>query len=393
MAERVVLHVGAMKSGTSYIQSQIFANKALLADQGILVPGRHWGRQVAAVLDVLGRTESRPDIRGAWKQLVEEVDGWRGTAVVSMEFLGPHQPEKIDEIVASFGDTEVVAVLTARDLNRSIAAMWQETVQNGRWWTWHEYLRAVERGRPRRGRTKRDVTVASRTFWRQQNIPHLARNWQQGVGSERFALVTVPPPGAPAERLMERFGAVAGFDPAPLQQGPRVNASVGAASAEVLRRTNAVLAGRDLEFPVGDKYRKRELAKAVLAARAGKEPKIGLPVPGWVGPHAKRMVRDLRRHEVRLEGEWSDLDPVAVPGIDPESVALEECCAAASAGLSGLRERLEEYYPGRFAGSGPDPAPDAQRTGDEQVDALVDALVEAIADLVDRAVALERSGA
>ena len=40
MSRRLVLHVGAMKSGTSFIQSRLFANKRMLRDdRGILVPG------------------------------------------------------------------------------------------------------------------------------------------------------------------------------------------------------------------------------------------------------------------------------------------------------------------------------------------------------------------
>ena len=50
MAERVVLHIGAMKSGTTYIQDRLNANAEALARHGILVPRR----QVLAVLDALG---------------------------------------------------------------------------------------------------------------------------------------------------------------------------------------------------------------------------------------------------------------------------------------------------------------------------------------------------
>ena len=141
-----MLHVGAMKSGTSYVQSQLFGNKDVLAAQGVLVPGEAWTHQVAGVIDVLGRARKGP---GAWAALLEELAAWPGTGVISMEFLGPVAPERIAAVVASLRPAHVSVVVTARDLNRSIAAMWQETVQNGRWWTWPEYAVAVERARPR----------------------------------------------------------------------------------------------------------------------------------------------------------------------------------------------------------------------------------------------------
>jgi len=70
MAERVVLHVGAMKSGTSYIQARLLANQDVLREQGFLYPGRTWREQVLAVTDVLGERRAGPvsDFRGvgAW---------------------------------------------------------------------------------------------------------------------------------------------------------------------------------------------------------------------------------------------------------------------------------------------------------------------------------------
>jgi hypothetical protein len=341
MADRVVLHVGAMKSGTSYLQSRLFASKEQLAAQGVCVPGRTWNDQVTGVLDVLGR---RPDggAGGGWSALLDEVGAEPGTAVVSMEFLGPVSPEKIDTVVASLRPARVSVVLTARDLNRSLAAMWQETVQNGRWWTWHDYLDGAQRARPRPARRPEDVTEAGRTFWRQQNTVRLARQWSAAEGVDDFTLVTLPPPDGPADVLAERFATVVGFDAATLQPGPRANTSVDAAAAEVLRRTNGLLAAQGLEFPRGAVLRKRRLAKSVLASRVRPDLRIGLPVAPWVAEHAVAMVTALQDLGVDHVGEWSDLDPVAVPGIDPAGVSDADVLEAAEQGLEGLEPDLRE---------------------------------------------------
>ena len=55
MGKRIVLHVGAMKSGTSYLQTLLMDNKARLAEHGVVVPGARWGDQVAGVSHVLER--------------------------------------------------------------------------------------------------------------------------------------------------------------------------------------------------------------------------------------------------------------------------------------------------------------------------------------------------
>ena len=39
MPQQVFIHIGAPKSGTTYLQSVIWANKERLAERGVLVPG------------------------------------------------------------------------------------------------------------------------------------------------------------------------------------------------------------------------------------------------------------------------------------------------------------------------------------------------------------------
>src|SRR3954468_5519858 len=130
MAERVVLHVGVLKSGTSYVQQRLVAAAEDLAARGILFP-TPWNRQVVAVSDVLGvKRRARGDFDGAWGRLAEEVRAWPGTAVISMEFLAPAREQQVAEVVASFPETPVEVIVTARDLNRTITAMWQESLKN-----------------------------------------------------------------------------------------------------------------------------------------------------------------------------------------------------------------------------------------------------------------------
>jgi hypothetical protein len=88
--------------------------------------------------------------------------------------------------------------------------------------------------------------------------------------------------------------------------------------------------------PAGQHLRKTVLAKAVLAARRGSEPAIGLPVVPWVEAHAATMVARLQDLGVELVGEWSDLTPVEVPGVDPARIEDAEVAEAACAGLAGL---------------------------------------------------------
>lgn len=331
MSGRLVLHVGAMKSGTSYLQSRLFANKRLLAERGVLVPGSKWVSQVMAARDLIGPRAKQ------WPKMSGKVLAHPGTSVISMEYLGPVRPGVARRVHETFeGSTGVTVLITARDLNRSIAAMWQETVQNGRSWTFAEYLEGIERWRPGGRDDSEERPETGRTFWRQQNIVRLVRTWSDVFGIDDVVLLTVPPPGAPRELLWERFCQVLGTDPDGLAEAPKQNESIGVASALVLRRMNELLDEHGHPFPDGTDLRKGVLAKQVMAARRGMEPTVGLPVVPWVREHADHMIRALQQTGVRLVGEWDDLTPVDVPGVDPTTVPDAEVAEAAIAGLAGL---------------------------------------------------------
>src|SRR4051812_41380060 len=146
VAKRVVLHIGAMKSGTSFIQNVLHKNRAVLAEHGVLFACARWRHQVQAVHELMehGSADQPPfPPDGYWCRMVEEINEWPGTAIVSMEFLAPRQRPKIEIIKDAFRDSDIQVVLTARDLARSLPSMWTESMQNRGTKTWEEFLDAV----------------------------------------------------------------------------------------------------------------------------------------------------------------------------------------------------------------------------------------------------------
>lgn len=329
-ARRLVLHVGAMKSGTTFIQSTLFANKAVLAERGIGLPGEKREHHAWAVKQFLdGRVDGR------WEQYAAEVAAHDGTSVFSMEYLGPARPAIAESVAAAF-DLPIEVVITARDLNRNLPAMWQETVQNGRSWTWEDYLAGVHSHRPGHRAAGAEVPETGRTFWRQQDLVRMAGTWADVVGADRVRVVTVPPPGAGRDLLWQRFASVIGTEPDHLAPPDTANESLGLASALVLRRLNELLDAEGLRFPAGMKLRKGLLCKQVLAARRPDEPSLGLSVADWVVEQSASQVEGLRALGVRLVGQWADLDPVDVPGISPEAVPEASINEASTAALAGV---------------------------------------------------------
>src|SRR6476659_2445043 len=125
MPQRVVIHIGLMKSGTTFLQGRLNANREELAEQGVLFPGPTWRRHVNAVADFMEAKERQP---GSWDSLREEINDHPGTAVVSMEYLAMLGQWKIPLLAESFDTPDLRIVIGVRDLGRSVPAMWQEAV-------------------------------------------------------------------------------------------------------------------------------------------------------------------------------------------------------------------------------------------------------------------------
>ncbi|PUA81985.1 hypothetical protein [Nocardioides currus] len=332
MAERVVLHIGSMKSGTSFIQNVLGNNGDELAQHGISFAGDRWRDQVAAVQDLIahgGPQQAPLDPTGPWCTLVDSINATPGTVVVSMEFLAPRVTHKIEMIRDSLqGRLEVV--LTGRDLARNIAAMWLESVQNGSAVGWDDYLRAV--------RAEGDGPVA-RNFWNHQGLAAIARRWSDAVGADHFTLMTVPAKGAPSNLLWERFAQVLQLDPAAFELNVRANRSIGLATAMTLRQLNEIL-GRDgtpaADHPFYDLLVKHLLTKRGMVARQG-EPTLGLD-ERWVMKRGAAEVAALRKQRHRVIGDLDELLPQKVSGVHPSQVSTEQRLDAAMEGLARMAE-------------------------------------------------------
>lgn len=327
MASRVVLHVGLMKSGTSYLQQRLEANRPVLLERGVLLPGERWRDQVLAVSDVLGREQLAAKSAGRWSRLVAQVTAHDGAAVVSMEFLGPARPGSIARVVGSFPVTPVEVVVTLRDLGRTVPAMWQESLQNGGTRSWGDYVRLLDgKRRP------------AQAFWRQQGMGRIVDNWVAAVGSANVALVTLPPPGSDPGLLWERFCDAAGLDALDAVSVAPANTSLDAASATVLRELNLLLEEDGLAS--GDYHRlvKFELGKRALAGHPGEA--IGFDPPPWLRERSVAIRQRLAASGARVVGDLDDLSPVTTPGTDPDAVPATEVAAAAVAALRAVvRER------------------------------------------------------
>jgi hypothetical protein len=324
---RVLVHVGAPKTGTSFVQDVLWLNRESLAEQGFLYPAERFDEHFLAALDLLelpwGGLEKQAV--GAWDQLAERVRSWPGTAVVSHEVLATATRQQVRRALESFGDAEVHVVLSARDLVRQIPAEWQENVKHRRTVGYGEFLDRITD-------PERSGELAS-WFWGVQEVPDVLDRWGGTLPPERVHLVTVPKPGAPRDLLWQRFAAVLGLDAAALApETNRANASLGVPETALLRRINervndGVLRNEDYRELV-----RELLAHRTLSLRTG-SPRLGLPpdVRAWAVDLSEAWIEVLSARGYDVRGDLDELRPdrTAPPFSDPDDPDRDDLADAA----------------------------------------------------------------
>lgn len=240
--QRVFLHVGVPKTGTTFLQSVLVSVREPLKNQGILYPGKGSARFLAAQdlteHHFLGR--ENPRVAGAWPRLVKESRRWTDTVVISHELFTHALPQHMERAVADFDSAEFHVVMTVRDFERQLPAVWQERLKNGSKVSFlQHYDRAVEHSAERPGQ--------SLGFWRQQDAVGILGRWATYVPRERIHVITVPQRGAPRDLLWNRLASVIGADPSVVdfeKVRSTGNVSLRPPQARLLRRINQHLRGR-----------------------------------------------------------------------------------------------------------------------------------------------------
>jgi hypothetical protein len=332
MARRVWLHVGCPKTGTSFLQSVLWANKDVLGAQGLLLPrslAHHW----RASLYVRGAHRSRPHpwmFRLDWQDLVDTAHRAREDVLVTHELFAPAGPVQARAAIEALGGTETHVIVTARDLARQIPAGWQQSVKHGAVHRLDEFVHDVVHHGP-----------GARNFWRMQDLPGLTSRWGRSLPPDRVHLVTVPPSGVDPAELWRRFASVLGIDAASVRlDGARRNDSLGRVEVELMRRVNE--SRRDLvPGTAKNHWFKDLLADEVLAGRAGKE-KFALEpsLHPWVVDTARDTVATLRRRGYDVAGDLDDLVPPERPqGAGLAPTGDEELLAAAAETILTVLDR------------------------------------------------------
>lgn len=357
--KKVFLHIGAPKTGTSQLQDLLYVNREGLRAHGVLYPAERFDHQFLGAIDLLGKSWGglEAEAGGAWRWIVDQANGFDGTAIVSHEVFAGATAEQADDAIAAL-DGEVHLVYSARDLARQIPAEWQEGVKHRRQLTYARFCTDLQAERPK--------TPMAKWFWTVQRWPDVLARWAATMPPDRVHLLTVPPPDSPRSTLMQRFLDLLEIDQRWLPlQSERTNVSLGGAETAVVRQINQRLPPERLQGPVYRHYVREVLVHRTLAP-SSQSPRLQLPpdLADWVAETSERWIGEVAEAGYDVVGDLAELkphcgdepwyDPDAAPAADQLRVAydaietllleisrLESEGAVPAAGLSTRRGRLK----------------------------------------------------
>jgi hypothetical protein len=293
MPQRLYLHVGTPKSGTTYLQRVLWQNRDALRSAGVLLPAR-FNTHYAAAKQITGREGVGKRLRrggsSPWPTLVARAGKWPGNTVISHELFAPATREQTDSALALLGDVEVHLIVTVRGLHRLLPSAWQEQVKSGHSEDLVSFLQQVSTRSGPRGSW----------FWTVQDVTDVINRWGgDRPPPERVHVVTCPPDRRDPDLLWHRFASVIGVHDGDYDlKVTYAKTSMGVVETELLRR---VQAARDSRFQDSERHLWiRRLYARLLEERDGDPILIPPENQAWVEDCVDALGQSLARHGFHL---------------------------------------------------------------------------------------------
>jgi len=337
-----LLHVGPHKTGTTAVQGAFHLARERLAAEGVVYPGQ--GRQ--PLWPVLAVT-SQPALLGEpspkiayWDRLVAGIRAAGDQRVVlSSEFFAEADDATARRVVQDLGGDCVHVVVTLRPLTRILPSQWQQYLQNGFCFRYHDWLEGILSEPPR---------TPTPGFWRRHRHDALVARWAAAAGPDRLTVIVVDE----SDRLMllrvfeSMLGLPGGFL---VPEDRAANRSLTTAEAELVRLLNEEFSRRDWPDRSYARFMRYGAVEHMKTARRPSPGEPRISTPSWALDRAAaisaEMARNIEALGVHVVGDLSALGrrpaeagPVAGAGPDAEAgpdplVPVE---AAVQAALGGF---------------------------------------------------------
>ena len=291
----VYLHVGPIKTGSTYLQDLIWTNRRDLASQGVLHPAEHDNELWFAANDVQDGAFihfDMPEAAGAWERVCDRVIDFAGPSIISHEVLGLSTDDHVARIAESLTPATLHIVVMARSLAATLPSTWQEKVKMvDPDVSWPDFLGSERE---------------SRSPWTDAAL--IVQRWLRFVPASQIHVITVPPRGTARETLLNRFAEAVGIDVSSwTSRLGAANESLDAVQVELLRRLNLATSN------VFDRRGQRRLVNGALLPHIRRgDPTRRLRLPSserdWIEAETSRRIRGLQESKAIIHGDLEELN-------------------------------------------------------------------------------------
>ncbi len=344
MAEKLILHAGFHKSGTTALQRAFAANAELLSSYGIFYPpsSRQAHHRAAWGLTsrVWGwRNNGGKEISSAqWKSLVRRIKRAKGTVLISSEFFTEAKPQHIEQIREDLRNIPIEIVFTSRPFIKILASSYQQFLKYGVRARYDKWLDEMFH--------KHDVSKVTPTFWRRSQVDDVVNSWVEVFGAENVTVILADEsqPRFIFDEFERILGVPAGSLPLP-EDG--ANRSMTLEESHLLFLING-LYDRSYGW---DEYRAMIRDGYVRFLSDKTKPRSGakkLPTPEWAAKEAaaltQRHLTRLREMGISVRGDETRYLSASVPIGEyeaPEGIDIQ----LAAEFLASYRFQIIQHFP------------------------------------------------
>ena len=242
MAKKLIVHAGFHKTGTTALQSSLFAAGDELEKKGISYPqisGKAHHKAIYALMDKSWGWEDRGGARptgNKWRDLKRKIKRTRKTGLISSEFLCELTDEQIARFKNELGVSDTTIYFTLRPLLKIVPSAYQQHLKIGIKSDYEKWLHSIL--------DQPGVSTITPSFWVRHSHAKVLHKWINAFGKDRVKVIIVDENNP--DFMYRKFNEALGLNESILQEQKNAdsNRSLTLNEIALLRKINRIFPKR-----------------------------------------------------------------------------------------------------------------------------------------------------
>lgn len=235
MPDRIVIHPGFHKSGTTSLQYCFGKNRKELRSNGVIYLESIGRAHHRPAWSLTGRTWGWKDQGGegtpekVWRDFAKRVRRSEGTVLISSEFFSEANDDQVLRLQRDLGENPVDVIFTVRPFAKILSSSYQQFLKYGIKLRYEEWLEDIFLHRGKSSKTP--------SFWRRSSLTDVVTRWTKVFGVSNISLLLADEKNP--NFIFDEFTQVLGLSPGLLKpQEMGGNRSMTAEEIELLLTVN-----------------------------------------------------------------------------------------------------------------------------------------------------------